>query len=273
MPYFRSPDGTSLHYKDRGSGPAVVFVHGNNVDSQFWSYQIAVLSERGARAIAPDRRGHGRSEYVASGQDYDTYASDLAALLEFADLRDVTLVGHSTGANAIARYVSRYGTQRIAGAVLVAMVNPASVPPNDVAATEATYQIIDATLSDRPKYFDSLKAAFFGPGVPEVTMDAILSLCYTIPLEIALDTVRIFLDPRNDVREDLRALTVPTLIVHGDEDTFSPFELSGKFAHEAVPSSRVLLYEGASHGLTISEQGRFTSDLLAFVASTSAVTR
>jgi non-heme chloroperoxidase len=271
MPYFKSLDGTTLHYKDRGNGPTFVFIHGNNVDSQFWAYQIATLSEQGMRTVAPDRRGHGRSEYVASGQDYDTYASDLAALLEYADLHDVTLVGHSTGANAIARYITRYGTQRVAGAVLVAMVNPATPSPDDVAATEATLQVIDATLNDRPKYFDSLKAAFFGASVSEVTMDAILAQCYTTPLEVALDTVRIFLDPRNDTREDLRALTIPTLIVHGDADTFSPFETSGKFAHQVIPNSRVLLYEGASHGLTISEQGRFTSDLRAFVASTSAV--
>jgi non-heme chloroperoxidase len=273
MPYFKSPDGTMLHYKDRGNGPTVVLVHGNNVDSQFWAYQIAVLSEHGVRVIAPDRRGHGRSEYVASGQDYDTYASDLAALIEYADLRDVTLVGHSTGANAIARYVARYGTNRVAGVVLVAMVNPATVPPDDAAATEATHQIIDATLNDRPKYFDSLKAAFFGPNVPEVTMNAVLGMCYTIPLEVALDTVAIFFDPRNDVREDLRTFTIPTLIVHGDADTFSPYELSGNFAHQVIPNSRVLLYEGASHGLTFSEQGRFSSDLLTFIASTSAVTR
>lgn len=272
MPCFKSPDGTTLHYKDRGSGPVVVFVHGNNVDSQFWSYQIAVLSEQGVRTIAPDRRGHGRSEYVASGQDYDTYASDLAALLEYADLRDVTLVGHSTGANAIARYIARYGTQRVAGAVLVAMVNPQPVALDDPAATEATHQVIDATLDDRPKYFDSLKEAFFGAGVPEVTMNAILGMCYTIPLEVALDTARILLDARSDVRDDLRSLAIPTLIVHGDADTFSPFERSGKFAHDVIPGSRVLLYEGASHGLTISERGRFTSDLLAFVESTSAVT-
>ncbi|HEX8806761.1 MAG TPA: alpha/beta hydrolase [Candidatus Aquilonibacter sp.] len=271
MPYFKSPEGTTLHYKDRGKGPTIVFVHGNNVDSQFWSYQIAVLSENGVRTIAPDRRGHGRSEYVANGQDYDTYASDLAALIEFADLRGVTLVGHSTGANAIARYIARYGAQRVAGAVLVAMVNPNPFSPDDAAAIEATNQIIDATLNDRPQYFDSLKEAFFGPSVSEVMMNAILGHCYTIPLDVALDTVRIFLDPRSDIREDLRALTIPTLIVHGDADTFSPFEQSGKVAHDVIDGSRVLLYEGASHGLTISEQGRFTSDLLAFVESTSAV--
>lgn len=271
MPYFKSPDGTTLHYKDRGTGPVVVFVHGNNVDSQFWSYQLAVLSKHGIRAVAPDRRGHGRSEYVAQGQDYDTYASDLAALLEQADLRDVTLVGHSTGANAIARYIGRYGTQRVAGVVLTCMVNPQPVSPDDVAGTEATQQIIDATLDDRPKFFDSLKASFFGEGVADVTMGAFLAMSYTVPLEIAVDTVGLLLDPRSDVRDDLRAFTIPTLIVHGDADTFSPFEVSGSSAHQLIPGSRVLLYEGASHGLTIAEQGRFTSDLLAFVDATSAV--
>jgi non-heme chloroperoxidase len=273
MPYFKSPDGITLHYKDCGEGPPVVFVHGNNVDSQFWSYQLAVLPEHGVRAIAPDRRGHGRSDYAIDGHDYDTYAADLAALLEAANLHDVTLVGHSTGTGAIQRYVARYGTARVAGAVLVSMVNPAPVAQADLAATEATHQIIDATLNDRPKYFDSLKAAFFGPGVADVTMNAFLAQTYNVPLEIALQTVRLLLDPRNDTRNDLTAFEIPTLIVHGDADSFSPFERSGAFAHEVISDSRVLLYEGASHGAVLAEPGRFTSDLLAFVDARELVVR
>lgn len=271
MPYFKSPDGTTLHYKDCGDGPPVVFVHGNNVDSQFWSYQLAVLSEHGVRAIAPDRRGHGRSDYAWGNHDYDTYAADLAALLEAANLHDVTLVGHSTGANTIARYVGRYGNSRVSGAVLVSMVNPVPPAPDDAAGTEALHQIIDATLSDRPKYFDSLKEAFFGPRVAEVTMNAFLAMTYTIPLEVAVQTVRVLLDPRGNVLDDLRAFTIPTLIVHGDADAFSPFESSGDVARQAIARSRVLLYEGASHGLALAEPGRFTSDLLAFVDTTNAV--
>lgn len=271
MPYFKSPDGTSLHYKDCGSGPPVVFVHGNNVDSQFWSYQLAVLSGRGVRVIAADRRGHGRSDYAWGSHDYDTYATDLAALIEYEDLRGVTLVGHSTGANAIARYIGRYGNSRVAGVVLVSMVNPVPPTPDDAAATEAIHQIIDATLSDRPKYFDSLKEAFFGPSVAAVTMNAFLAQTYTIPLEVAVQTIRLLLDPRGNVLDDLRAFAVPTLIVHGDADAFSPFESSGAVASQLIPRSRVLLYEGASHGLALAEPGRFTSDLHAFVDATNAV--
>lgn len=273
MPYFKSLDGTTLHYKDCGRGPAVVFVHGNNVDSQFWSYQLAVLDEHGVRAIAPDRRGHGRSDYTMQGHDYDTYAADLAGLLEHADVRDVTLVGHSTGANTIARYIGSYGNGRVARTVLVSMVNPTPIPPDDVAATEATQQIIDATLADRPRYFDSMKEAFFAGGVAPVTMNAFLALTYTIPLEVAVQTVRILLDPRSDTRNDLAAFTVPTLIVHGEDDTFSPFERSGKYAHQVIPNSRVLLYEGASHGAVLAEPGRFTSDVLAFAEAFHAVAR
>lgn len=273
MPYAKSPDGTTLHYKDWGAGPPVVFIHGNNVDSQFWSYQVVALAQRGVRAIAPDRRGHGRSEYVAHGYDYDTYAADLAAVLETADVRDATLVGHSTGANVIARYLARYGTERVAGAVLVSMVSPVPIAPADSATIEAMQQIIDATLSDRPKYFHSLKAAFFGEGASQETMDALIAQTFAVPLEVAVQTAYTILDAHSDIRDDLPAFTVPALIVHGDNDSFSPFEISGALAHRAIPHSRLLLYEGASHGLTISEQGRFTSDLLAFVDATNAVTQ
>jgi non-heme chloroperoxidase len=271
MPYAKSPDGTTLHYKDWGAGPPVVFVHGNNVDSQFWSYQLATLGQRGLRALAPDRRGHGRSDYVAHGYDYDTYAADLAAVLEAAGVRDAMLVGHSTGANVIVRYLARYGAERVAGAVLVSMVSPIPIAPDDSAAVEMMQQIIDATLSDRPKYFHSLKAAFFGEGASQESMDALIEQTFAIPLEVAAQTARTLLDARNDNRNDLLACSVPTLIVHGDNDSFSPFEISGALAHRAIPHSRLLLYEGSSHGLTISEQGRFTSDLLAFVDTTNAV--
>jgi non-heme chloroperoxidase len=271
MPYFKSPDGITLHYKDAGSGRPVVFVHGNNVDSQFWSYQLAALSSCGIRAIAPDRRGHGRSDYAWSGHDYDTYAADLAALLEDEDLRGVTLVGHSTGNGAIQRYIGRYGSSRVAAVVLVSMVNPIPPSPNDTAATEAIQQIIDATLNDRPKFFDSLKEGFFGPSVADVTKDAFLAQAYNVPLEVALQTVRILLDPRNDTRNDLATFAIPTLILHGDADLFSPFEQSGAYAHQVIPDSRVLLYQGLSHGAVIAEPRRFTSDLLAFVDATNAV--
>ena len=273
MPDFKSTDGTRLHYRDWGVGLPVILLHGNNVDSRFWEHQITTLAERGCRTIVPDRRGHGRSEYVAHGYDYDTYASDLAALLEHADVRDATLVGHSTGANTIARCLARYGTARVAAAVLVAMVSPVPIPPQDRGAVEASQQIIDAMISDRPKYFASLKDPFFGAGASKELMDAVIAQTFEIPLEVAVVTARVLLDPRSDNRDDLRAFTIPTLIVHGDNDTFSPFENSGHVAHRAIPGSRLLLYEGASHGLTIAEAGRFTSDLLAFVESTCALAR
>ncbi|HUN30184.1 MAG TPA: alpha/beta hydrolase [Alphaproteobacteria bacterium] len=273
MPYFKSPDGTRLHYRDWGGGPPIVLVHGNNVDSNFWEYQVTVLGEHGCRAIVPDRRGHGRSDYVARGFDYDTYAGDLAALLEHADVRDATLVGHSTGANAIARYLARYGAERIAGAVLVSMVSPMPILPEDRAAIEAAQLVVDSTINDRPKFFASLKEAFFASGASQEAMDALIARTLTVPLEVAVKTARTFLDPRSDNLSDLRAFTVPTLIVHGDKDSFSPFENSGRLAHQAIPGSRLLLYEGASHGLTISEQGRFTSDLIAFIEELSLVSR
>jgi non-heme chloroperoxidase len=271
MPYFKSHDGLNLHYRDWGTGGSpIVFVHGNNCDAAFWEYHITVAAEDGHRTLAPDRRGHGRSDYAATGYDYATYAGDLAALLDHADLHNATLVGHSTGANVILRYLGQYGASRIAGAVLAGVIPLAPIPPDCREGVEGVMQIIGATIDDRPKYFRSIARDFFGSDVSDALCNAVLERCYTIPLEIAVQTVRVLLDPTNDNREDIKAITVPTLFVHGDADTSCPIA-TAREAHAAMPGSRLIVYEGAPHGLPISERGRFTHDVLAFVESTRAV--
>jgi non-heme chloroperoxidase len=271
MPYFKSHDQLSLHYRDWGTGRSpIVFVHGNNCDASFWEYHITVAAEQGHRTLAPDRRGHGRSDYAANGYDYATYASDLAALLEHVDLRDATLVGHSSGANVILRYLSQYGDTRVSAVVLTGMMSLAPIPPEERDQVEALEQMLDATIDDRPKYYQSVAPAFFGPGVSEERMNEFLASTYTIPLEIAVKTGRILLNPTSDNREDVKAIRIPTLIVHGAMDTFAPIE-SAFAAQRAIGGSSLITYERASHGLPLSEPGRFTNDVLTFIESTSAL--
>ena len=236
---------------------------------------MTVLVERGYRCIAYDKRGFGRSELVGHGFDYDTFADDLAALIRELDLRDLALVGHSMGAGEIARYLTRHGTERVAAAVFAGTVTPSCFKlhdnPDGVPA-QAMQQVIESTKQDRPRYFAEIARAFFAPGVPRLVEAAAsnsTSRSTTRRCEPRSNVPRFLMSAASDVRADLRAFSIPTLVIHGDADTFTPLALTAQCTAAGIPGCTLLVYEGASHGLIFAEKERFTEDIGAFVASVS----
>ncbi|MGD0475969.1 MAG: alpha/beta hydrolase [Candidatus Velthaea sp.] len=226
---------------------------------------MTVLVERGYRCIAYDKRGFGRSELVGHGFDYDTFADDLAALIRELDLRDLTLVGHSMGAGEIARYLTRHGTERVAAAVFAGTVTPFMLQTHDNpdgVPAQAMQQVIESTKQDRPRYFAEIARDFFAPGVSAEAAASILDLSiHNTPLRTSIECSRFLMS--------VRTFSIPTLVIHGDADTFTPLALTAQRTAAGIPGCTLLVYEGASHGLIFAEKERFTEDIGAFVASVS----
>ncbi len=273
MPFVETLDRTSLFYNDWGTGKPVVLVHGWSMGADMWEYQMTHLVSRGLRCVAHDRRGCGRSDQPGHGYDYDTFADDLAALIEHLDLHEVTLVGHSMGGAEVARYLSRHGAGRVARAALVAPTTPflLKTADNPDGVDKSAFDDMVAGLNtDRPHYLAALAPAFFGVGLPNVSVSPEImqwgvGLFHRASPKATIDMVRAFSE--TDLRPDMRAFTIPTLIVHGDSDQIVPFEVSGRRTAEAVPDSRLEVYEGASHGLFFTHKDRLNGDLLAFVGA------
>lgn len=274
MPFFETNDHTRLYYRDWGIGSPVVFVSAWALSGAMWEYQMVPLSDQGLRCIAYDRRGHGRSDDPGSGYQYDTLADDLAALLAHLDLKGVTLVGNSNGCCEIVRYLSRHGTDRIARVVLTSTRtpfltrtedNPEGVPKSFLD------QAISALMADRPQYMDSGAIKYFGlgstwPGA-EVLSSAMVQWAIRLILESSPKAIVECSRATNetDFRPDMRACTVPTLIIHGDKDQGAPLELCGRRTAQAIPGSQLKVYEGAAHGLFLTHRDRLTGDLLNFI--------
>ena len=264
-------DGTEIYYKDWGSGRPVVFSHGWPLTADAWEGQMVFLGERGFRAIAHDRRGHGRSGQPWNGNDMDTYADDLATLINALDLKDAVLVGHSTGGGEVARYISRHGTQRVSKLVLLGAVppimlktaaNPGGLP------MEVFDGIRAGVRADRSQFFKDLTIPFYGanrPGskVSQGVKDAFWSMGMQGSLKSELDCIKQFSE--TDFTEDLKKITVPTLIVHGDDDQIVPIADSALLSAKLVKNSVLKVYAGAPHGLASTHQEQFNADLLAFV--------
>lgn len=273
MSWIEASDGTRLFYKDWGSGPPVVFVHAWSLQSAMWEYQVQAFLAAGYRCVSMDRRGHGRSDEPGAGYDIDTLADDLATLLERLDLREVTLIAHSMGTVEISRYLARHGQGRAARAAYVGAMTPCLLKTGDnpdgldPGAEEAT---IAALSSDRPKWFADGAADYFATGTngswisPALVDDAIRTILAT-PLEVQVACLRIVWE--TDVRADLRGIQIPTLVVHGDADASAPIELTGRPTAELLPRARLLVYEGAPHGIYVTEKDRLTRDLLAFAGA------
>jgi pimeloyl-ACP methyl ester carboxylesterase len=266
MPFVRAADRTALFYQDRGDGPPIVFIHGWAIGADMWEYQTTPLSRRGLRCIAYDRRGCGRSDHPDRGYDFDTFADDLAALLEHLDLRDVTLVGHSMGGGEVARYLSRHGARRIARAVLVGTITPflRKTADNPDGVDDAVFAATIAALGeDRPAFLTAGAAGFFGAGLPGISVSPEL-MAWAVGLFLraspsaTIDMVRAF--STTDFRPDMPAFTVPTLVIHGDADANAPLALTG-----ARTARAIVVYEGAPHGLFVTHKARFNEDLAAFV--------
>ena len=266
-------DGTGIFYKDWGTGQPVVFSHGWPLNADAWDDQAYFVASHGYRAIAHDRRGHGRSGQSWDGNDMDTYADDLAGLIEALDLHDVVLVGHSTGGGEVTRYLGRHGTSRVAKAVLVGAVpplmlktdaNPGGTP------IEAFDAIREGLLKDRSQFYQDLSAPFYGanrPGaeVSQALRDWFWVLSMQVEFKAAYDCVKAFSE--TDMTEDLKKIDVPVLIVQGDDDQIVPLDDSGRLSAQIVKDATLKIYPGAPHGLanTTAYKDTLNADLLAFL--------
>jgi non-heme chloroperoxidase len=268
--FIQTEDGTRLAYKDWGDGRPVVFVHAWALPSQMWDYQLAPLCEHGLRCVAYDRRGHGRSSLAGSGYDADTLADDLATVLEELDLNDVSLVGHSFAAGDIVRYMTRHGPARIAKIVLVA---PAATPfvlktadnPSGIPAEQLEYFRSKVLQRDFPGWLEENKSQFFVADTSPAMQNWVLQMMHSTPLRVAIEYNRAM--TTTDFRPDLRKISVPTLVIHGDKDVSAPLDLTGRPTAAQIPGAELKIYEGAPHGLFLTHKDRLNADLLAFITA------
>jgi non-heme chloroperoxidase len=272
-PTVATKDGTEIFYKDWGAGQPVVFSHGWPLNADAWDDQSVLVASNGFRAIAHDRRGHGRSGQPWNGNDMDTYADDLRAVIDSLDLHDVILVGHSTGGGEVTRYIGRHGTTRVAKAVLVGAIpplmlkteaNPGGLP------IEVFDELRAGVSADRSQFYEDLSAPFYGANRPGSTVsqgvrDAFWLMSMQVGLRGALDCIKAFSE--TDLTEDLKMIDVPTLIVHGDDDQIVPIGAAALKSSEIVKDATLKVYPGAPHGLPTTHKDQFNRDLLGFLAA------
>ena len=267
-------DGTQIYYKDWGTGQPVVFSHGWPLNSDSWESQMVFLASNGYRCIAHDRRGHGRSSQSWSHNDMDTYADDLATLIETLDLKDVVLIGFSAGGGEIARYIGRHGTQRVVKAALISAVPPLMLKTEanpDGLPIDKFDEIRQGAIADRSQlYKDIASGPFFGanrPGanVSQGMMDSFWLQGMQAGHKNTLDCIKAFSE--TDFTEDLQKFDVPTLIVHGDDDQIVPIAASALHSIKLVKNAILKIYAGAPHGIADTHKERLNADLLAFLKS------
>jgi len=273
MPMIKTEDGTEIYYKDWGKGPVVTFSHGWPLSSDAWDGQMLFLAQNGFRALAHDRRGHGRSSQAAFGNDMNGYADDLAAVIEALNLKDATLVGHSTGGGEVARYILRHGTKRVAKAVLIAAVPPImlkSATNPEGLPMEVFDNLRKALTADRSQFYKDLAIQFYGanrPGakVSQGILDQFWLWSMQAGLRNAYDSIKAFSE--TDFTEDLKKFDVPTLVMHGEDDQIVPVKDSARKSARLIKGAKEIYYPGAPHGLTATLQDQVNADLLAFLRS------
>jgi non-heme chloroperoxidase len=272
MSFITTKDGTEIYYKDWGEGPIITFSHGWPLNSDAWDGQMLFLAEHGFRAVAHDRRGHGRSSQPSSGNDMNGYADDLAAVIDTLDLRDVTLVGHSTGGGEVARYIGRHGTTRVAKAVLIS-----AVPPNLLQSDanpeglpiEAFEGIVAGLMADRSQFYKDLAVQFYGVNRPGAKVSqGILDQFWLQSMQSGLkNSCASVMSLLTDFTEDLERFDVPTLILHGEDDQIVPVGISAMKSAGIIKDAKDIIYPGAPHGVTATHQDEINSELLRFLES------
>jgi len=273
MSTITTEDGTQIYYKDWGKGPVVTFSHGWPLSSDAWDGQMLFLAQNGFRVVALDRRGHGRSSQAAFGNDMNGYADDLAAVIEALNLKDATLVGHSTGGGEVARYIGRHGTKRVAKAVLVAAVPPImlkSASNPEGLPIEVFDNLRKAITADRSQFYKDLAIQFYGanrPGakVSQGILDQFWLWSMQAGLKNAYESIKAFSE--TDFSEDLKKFDVPTLVMHGEDDQIVPVKDSARKSAKLIKGAKEIYYPGAPHGLTATLQDQVNADLLAFLQS------
>ena len=266
-------DGTKIYFKDWGTGRPVVFSHGWPLTADAWDAQMLFLGEHGYRVIAHDRRGHGRSSQPWNGNEMDTYADDLATLIETLDLKNATLVGHSTGGGEVARYIGRHGSKRVSQAVLIAAVPPLMLKTkNNPAGLPISVfdQIRAGIVADRSQFFKDLSMPFYGYNKPDAKIsqgvrDSFWLQGMQASIKGAYDCIKAFSE--TDQTEDLKKFDVPTLVLQGDADQIVPFADSGLLQSKLIKGATLKVYPGAPHGLCTTHADQVNADLLAFLKS------
>lgn len=274
MSIFNTKDGTTIYYKDWGSGPVVSFSHGWPLSSDAFESQMFFLASNGYRVIGHDRRGHGRSSQPWDGNDMDTYADDVAQLFEHLDVKEVTMVGHSTGGGEVARYIGRHGSSRVAKAVLMGAVPPIMVQ-TDANPGGLPLSVFDgfrtAYLADRAQFFlDVASGPFFGFNRPGAKVsEGLIRSWWTQGMQTghknAYDCIKAFSE--TDFTQDLKKFDVPTLILHGDDDQIVPIGVSAMLSSKLVKGAQLKIYKGGAHSLVDTSKDQVNADLLEFLRS------
>jgi len=264
-------DGVNIFYKDWGKGQPIIFSHGWPLTADAWDEQLMFFADQGYRVIAHDRRGHGRSGQPWQGNNLDTYADDLSTLIEKLELKDLIMVGHSTGGGEVTRYLGRHGTGRVSKVLLVGAIPPLMLktPANpEGLPIEVFDDLRRSVVTQRSGFYRDLAQPFFGfnrpnakaiPGIPE----QFWLQSMTVGIKAAYDCIKAFSE--TDLTEDLKKIDKPTLFIHGDDDQIVPFVAAAKIASKIVKNAQLKVYSGAPHGLMVTHRDQFNKDVLQFV--------
>ena len=271
MGTLKTRDGTEIFYKDWGHGRPVVFSHGWPLNADAWDEQLDFVASNGFRAIAHDRRGHGRSSQAWSGHDMNTYADDLATVIAVLELKGAALVGHSTGGGEVTRYIGRHGSARVSRVILVGAIPPLmlkTVANLGGLPIQAFNQLRAGVAADRSQFYKDLSVPFFGANRPtskvsQGTRDSFWLWSMQVGYKAAYDCIKVFSE--TDLTEDLKRIDVPTLIIHGDDDQIVPIADSAYLSAKLVKNAMLRVYPGAPHGLFATHREQLNSDLLTFV--------